>query len=30
MAMLALHILGALYHQIMLRDGLFRRMWFGR
>ncbi|WP_306046171.1 cytochrome b [Nioella sp. MMSF_3534] len=30
MAMLALHILGALYHQIMLRDGLFQRMWFGR
>ncbi|MGI3186341.1 cytochrome b [Nioella aestuarii] len=30
MAMLALHILGALYHQIMLRDGLFQRMWFGK
>jgi cytochrome b561 len=30
MAMLVLHILGALYHQIMLRDGLFQRMWFGR
>lgn len=30
MAMIALHILGAFYHQIMLRDGLFQRMWFGR
>lgn len=30
MAMIALHILGALYHQIMLRDRLFKRMWFGR
>ncbi len=30
MAMLALHILGALYHQFLLRDGLFKRVWFGR
>jgi cytochrome b561 len=27
---LALHALAALYHQFFLRDGLFRRMWFGR
>src|SRR4029077_7937902 len=25
-----LHVLAALYHQFVRRDGLFRRMWFGR
>jgi cytochrome b561 len=24
------HVLAALYHQFVLRDRLFRRMWFGR
>jgi cytochrome b561 len=24
-----LHAVGALYHQFFLKDGLFRRMWFG-
>lgn len=27
---LVLHVLAALYHQFFLKDGLFRRMWFGR
>jgi cytochrome b561 len=27
---LLLHVLAALYHQFSLKDGLFRRMWFGR
>jgi cytochrome b561 len=30
MALIALHIIGALYHTLMLRDGLLRRMFFGR
>jgi len=30
MALIALHITGALYHTLLLRDGLVRRMWFGR
>jgi cytochrome b561 len=30
MALIALHILGALYHTLILRDGLLRRMFFGR
>lgn len=30
MALLALHIAAALFHQVVLRDNLFRRMWFGR
>ena len=30
MAVIALHIVGALYHTLMLRDGLMRRMFFGR
>ncbi|HYS85465.1 MAG TPA: cytochrome b/b6 domain-containing protein, partial [Bradyrhizobium sp.] len=30
MALIALHITGALYHTLLLRDGLLRRMWFGR
>lgn len=27
--LLLLHVAAALYHQFLLRDGLFRRMWFG-
>lgn len=30
MIFVALHIAAALYHQIILRDGLFGRMWFGK
>lgn len=30
MALIALHIAGALYHTLILRDGLLRRMFFGR
>jgi cytochrome b561 len=30
LGMLVLHVIGALYHQFFLKDGLFRRMWFGR
>jgi cytochrome b561 len=30
MVLIALHVLGALYHLIFRRDGLFRRMWFGK
>ncbi len=30
MALLALHVAGALYHQFILRDGLFSRLWFGK
>jgi cytochrome b561 len=30
MALIALHIIGALYHTLLLRDGLLRRMLFGR
>lgn len=30
MALIALHIIGTLYHTLMLRDGLLRRMFFGR
>jgi cytochrome b561 len=29
-ALIALHIVAALYHQFILRDGVFRRIWFGR
>lgn len=29
-ALIALHIIAALYHQFVRRDGLFDRMWFGR
>lgn len=29
LALAILHIAAALYHQFILRDGLFRRMWFG-
>jgi cytochrome b561 len=30
MALIALHIIGAFYHTLLLRDGLLRRMFFGR
>ena len=30
LALAALHILAALYHQFVRRDGLLSRMWFGR
>jgi len=30
MAVIALHVAGALYHTVVLRDGLLRRMWFGK
>jgi cytochrome b561 len=30
MALIALHIAGALYHALVLRDGLLKRMLFGR
>jgi cytochrome b561 len=30
MALIALHVTGALYHTLVLRDGLLRRMWLGR
>jgi len=29
-AFIALHVLAAFYHQFVRKDGLFRRMWFGR
>jgi cytochrome b561 len=29
-ALIALHVAGALYHTFIRRDGLLRRMWFGR
>ena len=29
-ALIALHVGAALYHTFILRDGLLRRMWFGR
>ena len=29
-AMIILHVLGALYHQFITKDGLFSRMWFGK
>ena len=28
--LIAAHIAAALYHQFVLKDGLFRRMWFGK
>ena len=28
--LIAAHIVAALYHQFVLKDGLFRRMWFGQ
>ncbi len=30
LVLVALHILAALYHQFVLKDGLLGRMWFGR
>lgn len=30
LALIGLHILGWAYHQFILRDGLIRRMWFGK
>jgi cytochrome b561 len=30
LGLLALHVIAALYHQFLLKDELFRRMWFGR
>jgi cytochrome b561 len=27
--LIAAHIAAALYHQFVLKDGLFRRIWFG-
>lgn len=30
MALIALHVAAALYHTFVLRDGLLRRMWFGK
>ena len=30
MGLIALHVAGALYHTLILRDGLLRRMWFGK
>ena len=29
-ALIALHIAAAVYHQFILKDGLLRRMWFGK
>lgn len=29
-ALIALHLVAALYHQFVLKDGLLRRMWFGK
>ena len=28
--LLVLHILAAIYHQFLLKDGLIGRMWFGK
>jgi cytochrome b561 len=28
-ALIGLHVAAAIYHQIVLKDGLLRRMWFG-
>jgi cytochrome b561 len=30
MAVIALHLAAVAYHQVLRRDGLIRRMWFGR
>jgi cytochrome b561 len=29
-ALIGLHVVAALYHQFVLRDGVFRRIWFGQ
>lgn len=28
-ALIALHVAAAIYHQVVLKDGLLRRIWFG-
>jgi cytochrome b561 len=30
LALIALHVAGALYHTLLRKDGLMRRMWFGK
>ncbi len=30
LVLLALHVVGALYHQYFKKDGTFRRMWYGK
>jgi cytochrome b561 len=30
MGLILLHIVAALYHQLILRDNLLARMWYGR
>ncbi|MEO1281789.1 MAG: cytochrome b/b6 domain-containing protein [Pseudomonadota bacterium] len=30
MSLITLHVLAAIYHMVVLKDGLLRRMWFGR
>ena len=30
MALIAIHVVAAFYHALVLRDGLLRRMFFGR
>ncbi|WP_020559980.1 cytochrome b [Thiofilum flexile] len=30
MATIVLHIVGAIYHQVILKDGLMKRVWFGK
>ena len=30
LALILLHVLGAVYHQFFLKDRLFKRVWFGR
>jgi cytochrome b561 len=30
LALIALHVAGALYHTLLRKDGLLRRMWFGK
>jgi cytochrome b561 len=30
LALIAVHAMAALYHHVVLRDGLLKRMWFGR
>jgi len=29
-ALIALHIMGGLYHALIIKDSIFRRMWFGK
>ena len=29
-ALIVLHVLAAIYHHFILKDGLIRRMWFGK